>query len=71
MNIASRFIWQLDLHTVVLYFAYIISQQGGENSGVLAGVPLPPFSLCMQFGAQIPFPFPLECLPFRLTKHQS
>ena len=40
-RIAARLIWQLVIHSCVI-FAYIISRRDGENNGFLAGVSLPP-----------------------------
>ena len=42
-RIAARLIWQLVIHSCVI-FAYIISRRDGENNGFLAGVSLPPSS---------------------------
>ena len=43
-RIAARLIWQLVIHSCVI-FAYIISRRDGENNGFLAGVSLPLFLL--------------------------
>ena len=43
-RIAARLIWQLVIHSCVI-FAYIISRRDGENNGFLAGVSLLPFLL--------------------------
>ena len=40
-RIAARLIWQLVIHSCVI-FACIISRRDGENNGFLAGVSLPP-----------------------------
>ena len=43
-RIAARLIWQLVIHSCVI-FAYIISGRDGENNGFLASVSLPPSPL--------------------------
>ena len=42
-RIVARLIWQLVIHSCVI-FAYIISRRDGENNGFLARVSLPPSS---------------------------
>ena len=67
-RIAARLIWQLVIHSCVI-FAYIISRRDGENNGFLAGVSLsPPSSRTprVSLAPKIPFPFPFKCLPCRL-----
>ena len=67
-RIAARLIWQLVIHSCVI-FAYIISRRGGENNGFLAGVSLPPPSSRaprVSPTPKTPFPFPFKRLPRRL-----
>ena len=67
-RIAARLIWQLVIHSCVI-FAYIISRRDGENNGFLAGVSLPPpFSRTprVSLAPKTPFPFPFKRLPRRL-----
>ena len=52
---AARLIWQLVIHSCVI-FAYIISGRDGENNGFLAGVSLPPSLLARPSRPKPPFP---------------
>ena len=68
-RIAARLIWQLVIHSCVI-FAYIISRRDGENNGFLAGVSLPsPSSRAprVSLAPKTPFPFPFKRLPHRLV----
>ena len=67
-RIAARLIWQLVIHSCVI-FAYIISRRDGENNGFLAGVFLPPSSRAprVSLAPKTPFPFPFKFLPRRLS----
>ena len=67
-RIAARLIWQLVIHSCII-FAYIISRSGGENNGFLAGVSLPtPSSRAprVSLTPKTPFPFHFKRLPHRL-----
>ena len=67
-RIAARLIWQLVIHSCVI-FAYIISRRDGENNGFLAGVPSFPSSSRaprVTLAPKTPFPFPFKRLPSRL-----
>ena len=67
-RIAARLIWQLVIHSCVI-FAYIISRRDGENNGFLAGVSLLPFLLAR------PSRFPRAqnplSLPFQMPATQA
>ena len=67
-RIAARLIWQLVIHSCVI-FAYIISRRDGQNNGLLAGVSLPPSSRTslVSLAPKTPFPFPFKRLPRRLV----
>ena len=54
-RIAARLIWQLVIHSCVI-FAYIISRRDGENNGFLAGVSLPPSSRAPRTSLALSFP---------------
>ena len=58
-RIAARLIWQLVIHSCVI-FAYIISRRDGENNGFLAGVSLLPSLLARpsRFPSRPKPPFP-------------
>ena len=61
-RIAARLIWQLVIHSCVI-FAYIISRRDGENKGFVAGVSLPPSLLArpLRFPrAQNPLSLPFQ-----------
>ena len=59
-RIVARLIWQLVIHSCVL-FAYVISRRDGENNGFLEGVSLLPFLLARLSR------FPRAQNPFSLT----
>ena len=67
-RIAARLIWQLVIHSCVI-FAYIISRRDGENNGFLAGVSLLPSLLAR------PSRFPRAqnplSLPFQMPATQA
>ena len=67
-RIAARLIWQLVIHSCVI-FAYIISRRDGENNGFLAGVSLPP-SLLARPSRFPPAQNPLS-LPFQTPATQA
>ena len=72
-RIAARLIWQLVIHSCVI-FAYIISRRDGENNGFLAGVSLPPpFSRArrVSLAPETLFPFPFKRLPRSLFLTQK
>ena len=68
-HIAARLIWQLVIHSSII-FALIISRRDGENNGFLAAVFFPPSLLSRpsrkSLAPKTPFPFPLKRLPRRL-----
>ena len=55
-RIAARLIWQLVIHSCVI-FAYIISRRDGENNRFLAGVSLPPSSRAPRAQNPVSLPF--------------
>ena len=71
---AARLIWQLVIHSCVI-FAYVISRRDGENNGLLAGVSFPPSSPTPAPGSghrvsvapKTPFSFLFKRLPRRLV----
>ena len=64
-RIAARLIWQLVIHSCVI-FAYIISRRDGENNGFLAGVSLPLSSRAPILSRLKPLSLPFQRLPRRL-----
>ena len=72
-RIAARLIWQLVIHSCVI-FAYIISRRDSENNGFLVGVSLPPPSSRarrVSLALKTLFPFPFKRLPRRLFLTQK
>ena len=58
MCIAARLIWQLVVHSCVIFVIFLISRWDGKNNCFLAGVPLlPPPSRVVSVRNSLPLPF--------------
>ena len=56
--IAARLIWQLVIHSCLIFVIFLISRRDGENNGFLAAVPLLPSpSRVVSLPNSLPFPF--------------